>query len=144
MSPDQENTRPEENTDTSQNQQNNGNIGREVDSEKDSNSEKDPNNDSYVIDKDGNSNDRKQVNESGIAENETNHWSGNYGQQSSNRPGRDEDLEETENYPKKGYNHVDNPGGTSEEDVNERQNSINLRNDDDDDDDPQDADASRL
>lgn len=139
MSVEQENIRRDDDKKTSQNQQNNGNIGREVESEKD------PNNDSYVID---NQENEEKPNERGIAENETDHWSGNYGQQSSNRPNsgtenNPADDNDTEKYPKKGYNHVDNPGGTAEEDLHERKNSINLRNDDDDTD-PQDADASRL
>ncbi|HUH32540.1 MAG TPA: hypothetical protein VLZ28_01225 [Daejeonella sp.] len=99
----------------SQSQNNNGNIGREVDDEKEghgsfTNLSKDIANE-------------KPVNEEGIGENRENHWVGNHGQQSSNRPGSaNQDDYSDQNLTDGGQqnrsrNHVTNAGGTSQEDL---------------------------
>ena len=100
--------------DTSQSQNNNGNIARESGVENDEQS---------LFSTKGIIKDlKKPVNEEGIAENEENHWSGNHGQKSSNRPGsKDQDEFADQNLSNgvqqnKGSNHVTNAGGTSQED----------------------------
>jgi len=65
----------------------------------------------------------KPVNESGIAENQEHHWSGNYGHKSSTRPGsKNSDPYSDQNLSdgvqqNQGRNHVSNAGGTSQEDL---------------------------
>ena len=103
------------NQDDSQSQNNNGNIGRENDEEEEGNGNL--NNISEYINKE------KPVNEEGVAESQEQHWSGNHGQRSSNRPdSREQDSFSDQNLTdgvqqNKSKNHVTNVGDTSQEDL---------------------------
>ena len=109
---DQQNSGDNENDSSSQN--NNGNIGREVDEENEgtgsfANISKDIDNE-------------HPVNEEGVGENKEHHWSGNYGQQSSNRPSSQHNGFSDQNLTdgvqqNTSRNHVTNAGGTSQEDL---------------------------
>lgn len=98
-----------------QSQNNNGNIGREAGTKKEG--EGSLSNIAEDNDKE------KPANEEGVGENQENHWSGNHGQKSSNRPGsRDRDSFNDQNLTNavqqnEGRNHVTNAGGTSQEDL---------------------------
>jgi hypothetical protein len=72
------------------------------------------------------------ANERGIRENEENHAVGNvkYGggkyvsnEIDPNKPGNQNSEGKEIEYPKKGYNHVENTGGTSEEELNDNNES---------------------
>ncbi|WP_026899199.1 hypothetical protein [Daejeonella oryzae] len=100
----------------SQSQNNNGNIGRQSGKEEDS---------EPAFSSDGKSTDdsEKPVNEEGVGENQKNHWTGNYGQKSSNMHGsgsadgfRDQNLSNG-SQQNQAANHVTNAGGTSQEDL---------------------------
>ena len=99
----------------SQSQNNNGNIAREVDDEKSGSGS--------FLNISENVNDQQPANEEGLAENEEQHWVGNHGQRSSNRPSSREkdsfsDLNITDGIQQnRGRNHITNPGGTSQEDL---------------------------
>lgn len=67
-----------------------------------------------------------EANERGIRENEENHMIGNQKHEGGryaeneidpNKPGNQNSQGKEIRYPKDGYNHVENPGGTSEEDL---------------------------
>lgn len=120
MSADQNNPNevPNEKQDNpSQSQNNKENIGHEVDKEREGKGS--------FKNLSENLNEDDSVNEAGIAENEENHWSGNYGQRSSNRPGssgsenfNDHNLSDAVQQ-NNGKNHVTNIGGTSQKDLEE-------------------------
>ncbi len=72
-----------------------------------------------------------KANERGIRENEENHSVGGQKQESGNyasneinpnKPGNQNDEGKEIEYPKKGYNHVENTEGTSEEELNKNNN----------------------
>lgn len=130
MSTDQNNPKEDFNGEpgnTSQSQNNNGNIGREV-------GEEDEGEGSFKNIAD-NINEKDAVNEEGIAENEGNHWTGNHGQRSSNRPSsRDSDSYNDKNLgdaiqQNEGRNHVTNAGGTSQEDLEDGKTGLRDRED---------------
>lgn len=67
-----------------------------------------------------------EANERGIRENEENHMVGDQKDEGGgyaeneidpNKPGSQNSVGKEIRYPKEGYNHVDNPGGTSEEEL---------------------------
>lgn len=67
-----------------------------------------------------------EANERGVRENEENHMvgdqkykGGNFAENEidPNKPGNQNSEGKDISYPKEGYNHVDNPGGTSEEEL---------------------------
>ena len=98
----------------SQSQNNNGNIGREEGIDEEANGSLDN------ISKDINK--EKPASEESLKENQEQHWTGNYGQQSSNRPGsRSTDGFNDQNLTNaaqqnSGRNHITNVGGTSQDD----------------------------
>lgn len=101
--------------DGSASQNNNGNIGREVENEKEGSGS--------FRNLPGDLADETPVNEDGVGENQENHWVGNHGQKSSNRPGShgidsfsDQNLTDGVQQ-NRGRNHVTNAGGTSQEDL---------------------------
>lgn len=99
----------------SQSQNNNGNIGREVDEEREG--------DGSFTNLSEEVADEKPVNEEGVGENQEDHWVGNHGQKSSNRPGSyNQDSFSDQNLTdgaqqNRTRNHVTNAGGTSQEDL---------------------------
>lgn len=103
------------NNDDTASQNNNGNIGREVEDEKEG-SGSFKNLPDHLVDE-------TPVNEDGVGENQENHWVGNHGQKSSNRPGSQgsdgfSDQNLTNGVQQnRGRNHVTNAGGTSQEDL---------------------------
>lgn len=122
MSTDQNNQNPNRiqdnirgNDDDSQSQNNNGNIGREVDDEKEGHGS--------LTNLSNDIADEKPVYEEGVGENRENHWVGNHGQKSSNRPGsHNQDSFSDQNLTdgaqqNRTRNHVTNAGGTSQEDL---------------------------
>ena len=115
-----ENSENEENSQT-QSQNNNGNIGREVDDEKESTINKNK------ID----SGMANAPNEIGNAENQEGHWAGNNGQKSPENSTLDH--LDTRKHPKSGYNHIENVGGTSQEDIDKASNSNEISDTEDDD-----------
>ena len=115
--PDQNPSPKNDNQHSSQSQNNSGNIGREVDEEK-----KDLNTQGDVI-----------PNETGIAENEENHSSRNYAPHAVNLVDINSDESASEVHPKNGPNHISNPGGTSQEDVDENNEADSKYHTDDDD-----------
>ena len=115
--PDQDASPENDNQHSSQNQNNNGNIGREVDEEK-----KDLSTPPDVI-----------PNETGIAENEENHSSRNYAPHEVTSAEINSDEIASETHPKSGPNHISNPGGTSQEDVDENNEANSKYHTDDDD-----------
>ena len=120
MSADQKNSKQvsnEKQDNPSQSQNDKGNIGSEVDKEREGKGS--------FKNLSENLSEENSVNEAGIAENEENHWTGNHGQRSSNRPGssgsenfNDQNLSNAvqQNH---GKNHVTNIGGTSQKDLEE-------------------------
>lgn len=101
--------------DGSASQNNNGNIGREVENEKEGSGS--------FRNLPGDFDEETPVNEDGVGENQENHWVGNHGQKSSNRPGShgidsfsDQNLTDGVQQ-NRGRNHVTNAGGTSQEDL---------------------------
>lgn len=123
--PDQDSNEKDGNT--SQSQNNNGNIGREVDEEREGTGS--------FKDLSRNLSEDDSVNENGVGENEENHWTGNHGQRSSNRPGssgsenfNDRNLSDAIQQ-NEGKNHVTNVGGTSQEDL--EKGKIGLRDQED-------------
>lgn len=105
---------PEDHGNESTAQNNNGNIGREVDEEGEGSGS--------FADISKNAKGENAVNEEGVGENKEHHWSGNYGQQSSNRPGSVHDGFSDQNLTdgvqqNTSRNHVTNAGGTSQEDL---------------------------
>lgn len=109
----QDPNRDQENENDSQSQNNNGNIGREAGDEQEGEG-------SF---KNISTDQEKPVNEQGIGENQENHWSGNHGQKSSNRPGSHGQDSFTDRNLTDGVqqnssrNHVTNAGGTLQEDL---------------------------
>ena len=130
MSTDQKNQNnlKEKDGDESQSQTNNGNIGRQSGVE---------NEEPSVFSSDGRlATSEKPVNEQGEAENDENHWSGNYGQKSSNRPASlkheytDQNLTNAVQQ-NKGANHITNAGGTSQEDLEKGKTGLKEETDSD-------------
>ena len=125
-------------SDTSQDQNNNGTIGRE-------NGEENEGSGSFKnIGKDK----EHPVNERGIAENQEDHSlrDEDDNKRSSGYAPHEDDPNLPNipsNYPKSGYNHVDNPRGTSKEDLDDEPLDLDDENAEDDYD-PFDADGSRL
>ena len=115
--PDQDPSPENDNQHSSQSQNNSGNIGREVDEEK-----KDLTTQPEVI-----------PNETGFAENEENHSSRNYATHSVSSAEINSDENASEAHPKNGPNHINNPGGTSREDVDENNEADSKYHTDDDD-----------
>ena len=76
-------------------------------------------------------NKEKPVNEEGVDENQEQHWTGNYGQKSSNKPrSLEQDSFSDQNLTdgvqqNTGRNHVTNVGGTSQEDLEEGKTGLN-------------------
>ena len=130
MSTDQKNQNnlKEKDDDESQSQINNGNIGREPGVE---------NEEPSVFSSDGRlAASEKPANEQGVAENEENHWSGNHGQKSSNRPvsSKNEYTDQNLNnavQQNKGANHITNAGGTSQEDLEKGKTGLKEETDSD-------------
>ncbi|MDB5012635.1 MAG: hypothetical protein JWQ25_837 [Daejeonella sp.] len=115
--PDQDASPENNNQHSSQSQNNSGNIGREVDEERSNlNTSIEP-----------------KPNETGFAENEENHSSRNYAQHTVTSDEPDSVEIASEKHPKRGPNHLNNPGGTSQEDVenNTLPNEEYLKDDDD-------------
>lgn len=115
--PDQDASPENNNQHSSQSQNNSGNIGREVDEEK----------------SDSNTYSESIPNETGFAENEENHSSRNYAPHTVTSDDIDSNETASEKHPKRGPNHLNNPGGTAQENVdkNTLPNEEYLSNDDD-------------
>ena len=101
-SPDDEESTENNNQQHSQSQNNSGNIGREVDEEKPDLTDIEP-----------------LANETGFAENEENHSSRVYSQQITLPDEPNSADVASEKHPKRGPNHLNNPGGTAQENVDE-------------------------
>lgn len=120
-----ENRIPERESNTSQSRNNNGTIGGE------GGYEKEPKGSFHKMSERLSGN--KPVNEKGIGENQENHASGSKTQKvpsgnyasneiDPNREGSKNSSGDEIKYPKKGYNHIENSGGTSAEELDENNN----------------------